>query len=166
MYWFLKEPDQDSQRDSEKEEKSRFFEEMRNRGAFPASRVKGLSTIQAFQRAKGSTQTQVDERPENIEERSTALVFTGSPDGHLWVCSLWSSLVEDESLRQEMKELQSILEMFKNQPKTGRTLAFLYLLGIICLNMTKMTEEILRKLEGYTNLGVCVHSTPQTRLYS
>ena len=159
VYWYLQEPatNLDLNQDSVSNERSRFYEKMRNRGIFPASNVKKLDSIQ--QVAKGSAANLSDKRSVYIEERSAVLVFTGTPDGHLWICSLWSSLVDDESLEREIENLRSTLQMFKNQPRTGRVLAFLHLLGIVCLQMTKMTEKILQQLEDYTNLGVCIHSS-------
>ena len=143
--WFLISPSRHPDRDIKEEKDSRFAEDIRYRGVFPPPAVRKLKGIQA------------DADSWNIEERSTALVMTGSPDGHMWICSLWSQLIDDEEeLREEVGEVYDILDMFKNQPRAGRILAFIYLLGTLCLDLHNMQAKILGKLEKYTGMGTRV----------
>ena len=164
VYWFLKSPDTSSMRfdsvgndDRLAEENNRFFEKSRFRGLFPPSAVRRLKGISKMGSSTRSDSVEARTESWHIEERSTALVVTGSVDGQFWICSLWSQLIEaDKELRDERSKVLDILNKFRHQPKTGRALVFLSLLGVLCINLHDMQEMILHRLEDFTDLGTRV----------
>jgi hypothetical protein len=89
-----------------------------------------------------------------MEERSSSLVITGDPSGYFWICSIWSSLTEHESLSLLTQFLPRVLQRFVNQQASGRCLVFLILLGHLSEKLAEEYEAILKRLDTIVELGV------------
>lgn len=90
-----------------------------------------------------------------VEERSSSLVITGDPAGHLWICSIWSSLTDAEAMSASVESLLPVLGQFIHQQACARCLAFLMLLGHLCEKLAAEYDLILGQLDGIVGLGVC-----------
>jgi hypothetical protein len=83
------------------------------------------------------------------------LVITGDPSGYLWICSVWSSVSNTESITPVIeKVLPGILEKFIHQQGSGRCLVFLVLLGHLCEKLAAEYENILKRLDRIMEIGV------------
>lgn len=89
-----------------------------------------------------------------VEERSSSLVITGDPAGHLWICSIWSSLTDAEAMSVSIESLLPVLGQFIHQQACARCLAFLILLGHLCEKLAAEYDLILGQLDGIVGLGV------------
>jgi hypothetical protein len=89
-----------------------------------------------------------------VEERSSSLVITGDPSGNLWICTIWSSLTDSESISAPVHSLPKILQRFIHQQACGRCLVFLVLLGHLCEKLAGEYELILSRLDVIVGLGV------------
>lgn len=89
-----------------------------------------------------------------VEERSSSLVITGDPSGHLWICSIWSSLTDSEAISGSVKSMLPVLGQFIHQQACARCLAFLILLGHLCERLAAEYDEILSSLDKIVGLGV------------
>lgn len=89
-----------------------------------------------------------------MEERSSSLVITGDPSGNFWICSIWSSLTEHDSVSALIRSLPQVLQRFINQQACGRCLVFLILLGHFSENLAGEYDTILKRLDGIVELGV------------
>ncbi|KAH8205701.1 hypothetical protein TruAng_000195 [Truncatella angustata] len=115
------------------------FHEGRNYGNFPPDTIPVIAELQ---------------KECILEERSSLLVFTGDSLGHLWICSMWSSLVEPDALRAVVAgDIRRVQQIFIHQQSTGRCLVFLILLGHICENLAVEYERILKRLGLVVGLG-------------
>lgn len=88
-----------------------------------------------------------------MEERSSSLVITGDPSGNFWICSIWSSLTEHDSVSALIRSLPQVLQRFINQQACGRCLVFLILLGHFSENLAGEYDTILKRLDGIVELG-------------
>jgi hypothetical protein len=125
------------------------FNENRNNGDFPPVSIASLG----FDNKKSKRN---EEAPPTaiVEERSSSLVITGDPSGYLWICSIWSSLTDSESIALPTRSLRKILERFIHQQACGRSLVFLVLLGHLCEKLAGEYELILSRLDIIVGLGV------------
>ena len=89
-----------------------------------------------------------------MEERSSSLVITGDPLGNFWICSIWSSLTEHDSVSALIRSLPQVLQRFINQQPCGRCLVFLILLGHVSENLAGEYDTILERLDGIVELRV------------
>jgi hypothetical protein len=126
------------------------FRENRNNGDFPPLSIAQLGTTNKKRKdANRMTATDV------VEERSSSLVITGDPSGHLWICSIWSSLTDSDAMSISVNSLLPILGQFIHQQACARCLAFLILLGHLCEKLAAEYDLILSQLDGIVGLGVC-----------
>jgi hypothetical protein len=125
------------------------FKENRNNGEFPPTSITNLSSTERQRRNFTSFQA-----PDIVEERSSSLVITGDPHGDLWVCSIWSSLTDYDSLSSPIKFLPKVLHRFIYQQSCSRCLVFLVLLGHLCEKLAAEYEMILSRLDVIVGLGV------------
>lgn len=142
------------------------YSESRQRGEFPPGSVAKLQRLLDSKKLKKSARgnqlsTGSEEertKPEDaigfIEARSSALVITGDPQGYLWTCSIWSLLIDSREMPQLLRKVESILGLFKHQQSSDRSLAFLFLLGIIVEKLSLQVEGMMKSLENYVELGV------------
>jgi hypothetical protein len=121
------------------------YTEPRQRGKFPPSNM--------LQQSQNERDMSGDDNIQNtIEERSSSLVITGDSQGFLWTCSVWSSLIKDSDLN--VSTMAWILRLFKHQQSTGRSLAFLSLLGTMCEKLSAELDLTLKGCDEYVKLGV------------
>ena len=143
-YWDFESPIYLLEPKSGPSSKSRYIEP-RQRGQFPPPNVRMLRVDDKrssdSRGAKGS-----------IEERSSAIVITGDSRGNLWTCSIWSSLLDDDQIPVPM--IEELLNLFKHQPSTARSLAYLLILGLLCERLASRIEDALDSLGNYIELGV------------
>ena len=125
-----------------------MYAEPRQRGEFPPRSITELLNV----RTKDNETVDADGSNEIIKERASTIVITGDASGFLWICSIWSSLVEgDDTIVQES---QRLLNLFSHQQSTGRDLVFLFLLGLSCEKLSVIYERNLDILERYMESGV------------
>ncbi|KAF7502814.1 hypothetical protein GJ744_005027 [Endocarpon pusillum] len=120
------------------------YMEPRQRGKFPPSNM-----LQQFH--NGRDMRGDDNIQNTIEERSSSLVITGDSQGFLWTCSVWSSLIKDSDLN--VSTMVQDLRLFKHQQSTGRSLAFLSILGTMCEKLSAELELTLKGCDEYVKLG-------------
>jgi hypothetical protein len=89
-----------------------------------------------------------------LEERSSSLVITGDANGHNWICSVWTSLADSQTIKDSMKSLLRVLHLFIHKPTTGRCLVFLLILGHVCEKLAVEYRSILEYLDSVVQLGV------------
>jgi hypothetical protein len=131
------------------------FKETRKNGDFPPAGIAALGE------PNYSTKTLHGKVPTYImEERSSSLVITGDPSGYFWICSIWSSLTEHESVSPLIQSLPEVLQRFINQQVSGRCLVFLILLGHFSEKLAKEYEDILKSLDKIVELGVRIILLP------
>lgn len=129
------------------------FNENRNNGDFPPVSIASLGFgNKKRKKAEALPPTAI------VEERSSSLVITGDPSGYHWICSIWSSLTESESISQPIGSLPKILQSFIHQQACGRCLVFLVLLGHLCEKLAGEYELILSRLDVIVGLGVSFFS--------
>ena len=124
-----------------------MFKENRNNGDFPPVSIARLEL--GMQRKVGSAEPSAV-----VEERCSSLVVTGDPAGYLWICSIWSSLTDSESITPPINALPGVLQKFIHQQACGRCLMFLILLGHLCEKLAGEYEMILSRLDIIVGLGV------------
>jgi hypothetical protein len=123
----------------------KFREIHRQNGDFPPESIAKLGC------ELGQTHT--------VEEQSSSLVFTGDFSGHLWICSVWSSVTDSASVSRVIgKVLPRILERFIHQQASGRCLVFLLLLGHLCEKLAAEYGKVLARLDDIMEIGVSLHS--------
>ncbi|KAK4205403.1 hypothetical protein QBC40DRAFT_302701 [Triangularia verruculosa] len=84
-----------------------------------------------------------------MEEQSSSIIFTGTPDGRLWICSVISPTIKDLNLSQLISNhARPALDRFIHQPSTARCLVFLMLLGHLCETLAVEYDKILTRLDG------------------
>jgi hypothetical protein len=125
------------------------FHECRKDGEFPPTTIAKL----------GATKKQLREptilSKHLIEEKSSSIVISGELTGHLWICSLYSCLVEAEDLQTIIeRNVRRTLQRFLHLQGVGRCLVFLVLLGHLCQKLAKEYEAILDQLDTIVGLGV------------
>ncbi|PBP23734.1 hypothetical protein BUE80_DR005413 [Diplocarpon rosae] len=126
----------------------RMFRENRNNGDFPPVSIAKLGF------AKKALKSLISQEPTDIvEERCSSLVMTGDSAGHLWICSIWSSLTDSESIAAPIHALPSVLQKFIHQQACGRCLVFLIILGHLCEKLAGEYEMILARLDIIVGLG-------------
>ncbi|KAL2072990.1 hypothetical protein VTL71DRAFT_10314 [Oculimacula yallundae] len=125
-----------------------MFKENRNNGDFPPVSIARLGFGSFSRKTAGSL-----DPTDIVEERCSSLVITGDPAGHLWICSIWSSLTDAESITSPIHSLPSVLQKFIHQQASGRCLVFLILLGHLCEKLTGEYELILERLDIIVGLG-------------
>ena len=131
------------------QEQHERFDENRSNGDFPPVSIASLDFANVNrQRAEPHLPTAI------IEERSSSLVITGDSSGYHWVCSIWSSLTDSESISQPIGSLPGILQSFIHQQACGRCLVFLVLLGHLCEKLAGEYDLILSRLDMIVGLGV------------
>ncbi|KAK0100648.1 hypothetical protein ONS95_007101 [Cadophora gregata] len=128
-----------------------MFKENRNNGDFPPTSIARLGSRTTAPKRTGSA-----EPTDVVEERCSSIVITGDPAGHLWICSIWSSLTDSESITQPIHALSDVLQRFIHQQACGRCLAFLLLLGHLCEKLAGEYEMILSRLDVIVGLGEIV----------
>ncbi|KAH7407184.1 hypothetical protein BKA64DRAFT_666015 [Cadophora sp. MPI-SDFR-AT-0126] len=123
-----------------------MFKENRNNGDFPPVSIArlGFGTRKKFESAEAT---------DIVEERCSSLVITGDPAGFLWICSIWSSLTDSESITPPIHALPGVLQKFIHQQACGRCLVFLILLGHLCEKLAGEYEIILSRLDVIVGLG-------------
>jgi hypothetical protein len=125
------------------------FKETRKNGDFPPAGIAELGGPTYSNRTTpGKAEKYI------MEERSSSLVITGDPSGYFWICSIWSSLTEHESLSLLTQSLPPVLQRFINQQVSGRCLVFLILLGHFSEKLAEEYEAILKRLDTIVELGV------------
>ncbi|KAL3424188.1 GTPase-activator protein for ras-like GTPase containing protein [Phlyctema vagabunda] len=124
------------------------FKENRNNGDFPPVSIARLG----FQDAPRRNTRDLDPT-DVVEERCSSLVITGDPSGTLWVCSIWSSLTDSETLSIPIQSVLPTMQCFLHQQVCARCLAFLVLLGHICENLAGEYDVILSRLDIIVGLG-------------
>lgn len=130
------------------------FSEDRSNGDFPPVGIAKLGFSSSGQPGKNIEPM----KPSYIiEERSSSLVVTGDPSGYFWVCSVWSSLTDYDSICSPVQSLPSVLQSFINQQASGRCLVFLILLGHLCEKLALEYATILSRLDTIVELGVSNH---------
>jgi hypothetical protein len=127
------------------------FEENRSNGDFPPESIARLKS-----KSEWSKKGEKWRGPAIVEERSSSLVITGDPSGYLWICSIWSSLTDSESVAHPIHTLTKILQRFVHQQSCARCLVFLILLGHLCEKLTVEYELILTRLDVIVGLGVSI----------
>ncbi len=126
-----------------------LFKENRNNGDFPPVSIARLGFQKQPRRSPGSL-----EPTDIVEERCSSLVITGDPSGYLWICSIWSSLTDADSIAEPIQTLPNVLQIFIHQQACGRCLVFLILLGHLCEKLAGEYEMILSRLDVIVGLGV------------
>jgi hypothetical protein len=126
-----------------------MFKEHRNNGDFPPLSIARLDFGKKPRKIIGSL-----EPTDIVEERSSSLVITGDPSGYLWICSIWSSLTDADSITPPIHSLPNVLQRFIHQQACGRCLVFLILLGHLCEKLAGEYEMILSRLDIIVGLGV------------
>jgi hypothetical protein len=89
-----------------------------------------------------------------LEERSSSLVITGDANGYNWICTIWSSLTDFKSIKNSIKRLPEILQLFIHQQASGRCIVFLIILEHICEKLASEYSRILEHLDSIVELGV------------
>ncbi|KAE9369730.1 hypothetical protein N431DRAFT_345331 [Stipitochalara longipes BDJ] len=124
------------------------FQETRKNGDFPPAGIAALGgDTYSSRTTTGEAATYI------MEERSSSLVITGDPSGYFWICSIWSSLTEHESVSVLIQSLPQVLQSFINQQVSGRCLVFLILLGHFSEKLAEEYESILKRLDTIVELG-------------
>lgn len=126
-----------------------MFKENRNNGEFPPASIAKLVFGTRRRMKRGFAHA-----TDTVEERCSSLVSTGDPAGNFWVCSMWSSLTDAESISAPINSLPKVLQRFINQQASGRCLVFLILLGHLCEKLAAEYEMILSRLDLIVGLGV------------
>ncbi|KAI9049724.1 hypothetical protein LZ554_005876 [Drepanopeziza brunnea f. sp. 'monogermtubi'] len=126
-----------------------LFRENRNNGDFPPASISrlGLSAPHRKNIAPPPEPAAI------VEERCSSLVLTGDPAGHLWICTVWSSLTDADAIAPPIHALPGVLQRFIHQQACGRCLVFLILLGHLCEKLAAEYEEILARLDVIVGLG-------------
>lgn len=137
------------------------FRENRNNGDFPP-----LSIAQLGSNKKQRKTFDHIRSTDIVEERSSSLVITGDPFGHLWICSIWSSLTDSEAISTSVNTLLLVLGQFIHQQACARCLAFLILLGHLCEKLAAEYDMILSRLDGIVGLGASFTSFPDNLVLS
>ena len=123
------------------------YAEPRQRGNFPPSKALPRSHRKSPSNSGGSHGV--------IEERSSVLVITGDSRGDLWTCSVWSSLISEfDPQNPPLNKIRDVLRLFKHQPSTGRSLVFLFILGLMCEKISAELDDRIKGMEEYVELGV------------
>ena len=140
-----------------------MFRENRNNGDFPPVSIARLGFGTNPRKSPDNLEPTVI-----VEERCSSLVITGDPSGYFWICSVWSSLTDAESITEPIFSLPSVLQKYINQQACGRCLVFLILLGHLCEKLAGEYEMILSRLDFIVGLGVSLtlcgnHHTTNTR---
>ncbi len=107
-------------------------------------------------RGKNRTSLDGDSGKIRFEETSSSLVITGDKQGLFWTCLVMSSQVDEDSMLPYSIALAKALTLFIHQQSSGRCLAFLILLGHLCVHIAKEYEHIIEVLMEKLSLGVCI----------
>ncbi len=105
-------------------------------------------------RGKNTSTSDVGSGKIKFEETSSSLVITGDKQGLFWTCLVMSSQVDEESMPSYSVALAEALTLFINQQSSGRCLAFLILLGHLCVHIAKEYDRIIEALMEKLSLGV------------
>ncbi|KAK4442406.1 hypothetical protein QBC34DRAFT_444219 [Podospora aff. communis PSN243] len=81
------------------------------------------------------------------EAHPTTILMTSNALGDFIKCSVVSELLSESALYKFAHTASEIWTMFSNQPQTGRCLAFLHLVGLLCEATSVQYEDILNVLE-------------------
>ncbi|KAK0651171.1 hypothetical protein B0T16DRAFT_403272 [Cercophora newfieldiana] len=81
------------------------------------------------------------------EAHPTTILMTSNALGDFIKCSVVSELLSESALYKFAHTASEIWTMFSNQPQTGRCLAFLHLVGLLCEATSVEYEDILNVLE-------------------
>lgn len=79
--------------------------------------------------------------------RPTTILMTTNAMGDFIRCSIVSEMLPELAMYKFADTASEIWTMFSNQPQTGRCLAFLHLVGLLCETISVKNEEILNVLE-------------------
>ncbi|RFU28998.1 hypothetical protein B7463_g7345, partial [Scytalidium lignicola] len=88
-----------------------------------------------------------------FEETASSLVITGDKRGMFWTCLFMSSLMEEDSMPAHAQAISEALTLFINQQSSGRCLAFLILLGHLCVQIAKEYDAVIDTLMARLSLG-------------
>lgn len=124
------------------------FRENRNNGDFPPLSIAQLGSTKKQRKTFDNFRS-----TDVVEERSSSLIITGDFFGHLWICSIWSSLTDSEAISKSVNVLLPVLGQFIHQQACARCLAFLILLGHLCEKLAAEYDMILSRLDGIVGLG-------------
>ncbi|KAK4221059.1 hypothetical protein QBC38DRAFT_149395 [Podospora fimiseda] len=129
-------------RNSEEHQNDIFTESHRQNGKFPPDNVIAL----------GSDSVLVKQHA--IEEQSSSLMLSGYPSGQAWICTVWSSVTDEEQIAPVIKKvLPGIMDRFIHQQGTGRCLSFLVLLGHLCQRLAAEYNILLTQLDDIMGIG-------------
>lgn len=137
----------------------KVFDEARGEKAwFPPSGVVGVRRS-IFRKMLWFWPTQ-DRGSNNLDigETASTLVITGDDKGFSWTCSVISSILEESTVAQCAEDTTDLLEMFKHQQYSGRTLVFIMFLGYICESLAHKNEQFLHTLDKVMDMDVGFHS--------
>jgi hypothetical protein len=131
------------------------FDEARGEKAwFPPSGVAGVRKS-VFRKILWFWPTQEhDSSNLDIGEAASTLVITGDEKGLSWTCSVISSILEEPVIALCAEDSTDVLEMFKHQQYSGRSLVFIMFLGYICESLAQKNEHFLHTLDTVMDMDV------------
>ena len=141
---------------------SDIFDEMREQGEIPPRKVQesALGSTNVFRRLKERVQASTaNERA--LEAHASSIVITGDHLGTFWICSVLSTLIDEDSVSRLVGEVKKLTELFIHRQSTGRRLSFIVLVGRLCANMAGEYDRIRDCLEKA--VGVSVRQLPLCR---
>lgn len=90
----------------------------------------------------------------SYEETSSSLCITGDKHGRFWTCLVISSQTGGSHMQDSAESVSEKLTFFINQQSSGRCLAFLMLLGSLCVQIAEEYDRIISNLMQMLGLGV------------
>ena len=89
-----------------------------------------------------------------FEETCSSLVITGDRHGIFWTCLLISSQIDEDSMNSYAYDVTQTLNLFINLQSSGRCMAFLVLVGYLCVHITKNYDRMIDGLMQSLDLEV------------
>ena len=122
------------------------FHDAKRSKDFPPENITKLGNIK--KKAYGS------KVPYKLEEKCSSIVITGDQFGHAWICSIWSSINKSTAVASSVDQIREVLHRFIHLQASGRSLAFLVLLGDLCEKLAGEYANIIEELDAVMKVNV------------
>jgi len=125
----------------------KIFGEVRGEKAeFPPLNLSGVNQSLLDNLFRSWTGEKESPSNQEIGETASTLVITGDDKGFSWNCSVVSSIMDENLIDQCATTATKILQMFKHQQRSGRSLVFFMFLGHICVELAHQNEDFIKIL--------------------
>ena len=117
---------------------------------FPPDTIRDhrLGSALLERRPKGAAQSHLSK----IHELGLSLVITGDEMGRSWTCTVICELFDEAEVAMYALKVSEILQMFIHQQEAARSLAFLLLLGEMCLKLSRECTKFMLQMDEVMHL--------------